>query len=672
MDGSLASSDPGPSFAKPPGSSGDSGPCASRSSGPGPEVEVRALVSMAGGLYPLARAEALRGLAAVVEKVGTSGGAVECCYGCAVELLRDEDQSIRLAAVRLIGLCAEKFAGREEVSGIGNGDQMDLIFLQLSSTARDMCMQVRIEAFNGLAKMQRVSEGVLLQSLSKKVIRTDTGSGSICKANKLPPKLIFPCAAGIFAHGIEDEFYQVRIAACKTLGALAKFSGQYAQKALDLLMDMMNDDTEAVRLQTLQTLFNMATYGYLSVQEKHMHMFLATLIDANAIVRNAARKILGLVNLPKLQMFRSALDGLITSLEKNPEEQDIYSILFSIGKNHGSFSANVAKHLAKEISTAPNGELILDKHRIQALLIVSISAPVSADKHKKLDIPSVIFSHAIPLLGRISSALGEDIIKDLSYLCHPSGMPFAEKGLMSGEGGRSEFWSVETMRGTHALIEKTRKETNCSDEVLIMGSMRLMLETVEETWAMRESCGIEEIRTILRTCKEEVKVFAIKSSGSTGAFLSFLCDYLDAIRCIVEIRQLIQLENSYAIGPTSLDILLEKLDTYVRRMKCCYTGLNRELEVQVLELVLLANLFRLSKFGVCSKLMLDKLHWIINQLDGLCADGSCEFSDFSNTALHNNSLPPAGRRVKLFGSEGVVKNTINEKSHVMHFIIRLI
>ena len=78
--------------------------------------------------------------------------------------------------------------------------------MQLSSMARDMCAQVRIEAFNALAKMQRVSDSVLLQSLSKKIIKTGTGSGP---GKNLPPKLRFPCAAGIFAHGIEDEFYQV-------------------------------------------------------------------------------------------------------------------------------------------------------------------------------------------------------------------------------------------------------------------------------------------------------------------------------------------------------------------------------------------------------------------------------------------------------------------------------
>lgn len=75
--------------------------------------------------------------------------------------------------------------------------------------ARDMCAQVRMEAFAALGKMQRVSEGVLLQSLYKKVIKTDSMGVSIINGQKLPPKLKFPCAAGIFSHGIEDEFYQV-------------------------------------------------------------------------------------------------------------------------------------------------------------------------------------------------------------------------------------------------------------------------------------------------------------------------------------------------------------------------------------------------------------------------------------------------------------------------------
>ncbi|TVU47490.1 hypothetical protein EJB05_07093 [Eragrostis curvula] len=627
----LSPSDPGPPCSKRPRVAAE--PVALGSSAPGPEADVLALVSMAGGLYPLGRAEALRGLAMVLEKADASGGAtrgvLECCYGCASELMRDDDEDVRLAVVRLVGLCAEKFAARVDVDANGDCGQIDVIFLQLSSMARDMCMKVRIEALGALGKMQRVSESVLLQSLSKKVIKTDILSGSIIKGMKLPPKLKLPCAAGIFAHGIEDEFYQVRTAACKSMGALAKFSTQYAQKALDMLMDMMNDDTEAVRLQTLRALFLMATYRCLSVQEQPMHMFLGLLVDANTAIREAARKILGLVNLPKLQVFRSAVDGLITSLEKYPEEHDTYGVLFSVGKNHGSFSANIAKHLAKEIGMASDGELMLDKPRIKALLIVSVSAPFSDDKHKKLDIPSVIFSHAISLVGKVSCALGGMVNQDflLSHLCHKGGMPFLENKLVLSESGESQGCSFETVGEYNGHMENTVKATKCVD-VLVMQSTKVILETVEEAWTMR-SCNISEVRNILRTCKQELKILSENSSGSTSAFSSFLCEYIDAIQFVVEILQLIQLDNSYACGQTSLDILVEKLDVSLRRLECCYAGLNRELEVHVLELTLLASLFGISKNGIRSKLVLDKLHWIINRLEGLCADGSCDLSDFS-------------------------------------------
>lgn len=53
---------------------------------------------------------------------------------------------------------------------------------------------------------------------------------------------------------------------------LAIFSVRFADEALSLLMDMLNDDAEVVRLQTLETIFLMATYDHLKVQEKHMHM----------------------------------------------------------------------------------------------------------------------------------------------------------------------------------------------------------------------------------------------------------------------------------------------------------------------------------------------------------------------------------------------------------------
>jgi hypothetical protein len=103
----LAASDPSTSFAKRPrvaAEPSDSGGCV-----PCVEADVRALVSVSGGIYPLARAGALRGLTAVLEKVDTSScvsaAITDCCYKCAVELMRDDDNGVRLAVVRLVRFC---------------------------------------------------------------------------------------------------------------------------------------------------------------------------------------------------------------------------------------------------------------------------------------------------------------------------------------------------------------------------------------------------------------------------------------------------------------------------------------------------------------------------------------------------------------------------------------
>jgi integrator complex subunit 4 len=148
---------------------------------------------------------------------------------------------------------------------------------------------------------------------------------------------------------------------------------------------------------------------------------------------------------------------------------------------------------------ASGGELILDKPRIKALLIVSISAPFSDDKHKKLDMPSIIFSHAIPLLGKISCALGEEVNQDslLSYLCHKGGMPFWGSRSISQGFGESESCKIETLEVGNQ-IENTAKATKCLDGVLVMQAIESILQTVEGAWTMKTSCNICEAQTILR------------------------------------------------------------------------------------------------------------------------------------------------------------------------------
>lgn len=64
----------------------------------------------------------------------------------------------------------------------------------------------------------------------------------------------------------------MRKSVCQSLGRLTILSIEFAREALDLLMDMLNDDSVVVRLQALETMHHMAINRCLKLQEKHLHM----------------------------------------------------------------------------------------------------------------------------------------------------------------------------------------------------------------------------------------------------------------------------------------------------------------------------------------------------------------------------------------------------------------
>lgn len=64
---------------------------------------------------------------------------------------------------------------------------------------------------------------------------------------------------------------KVRRSACSSLRELFILSSDFACKALNLLVDMLNDDSIAVRLQALQTMHHMAQHDH-QVQEEYLNL----------------------------------------------------------------------------------------------------------------------------------------------------------------------------------------------------------------------------------------------------------------------------------------------------------------------------------------------------------------------------------------------------------------
>ncbi|KAJ4764135.1 Integrator complex subunit 4 [Rhynchospora pubera] len=562
------------------------------------EVMVRVFLRFTGDIYPVLRRDAIDGLCEflTVARDGVDFCVPECCLEHAIGLIGDDDEFVRVAAVRMVGLCGEMLGEKE--NGVDKTGQMDTIFTQICSMARDMSVKVRIEAFNALGKVKLVSDAVLMQSLSKKILGSKNGGKSIIKLDKASK----PCAAGAYIHGIEDEFYVVRKSACRSLGIHAVMSFKFADDSINYLMDLMNDDSESVRLEALDSLFRMAAQGCLNVQEKHVHMFLGLLTDMSSLVRHGARKILQLMKLPKLEIFKSTVNKLIANLEKYPEEEEgIFFSLFSLGKNHREFSLNVAKDLAKQIERTSKGDLTFAKPSMAATLVVCIASPLSENENVP-DTPVVLFSYAVPLLGRISRALQGTFDQHflLTFLLDHSNIKWKSRDLMP------------------EIVSKGISED------LMQSVIKFISKSVGDAWSLIKGSNGNDAEKILRSCMKELEIISLNASQAAITTLDFFSKYIQILQLISKIQCKFDFRNSTTFHIKSHHILLEKLDSALRKIRYSFTGWTKEVECHILELSLLVDVFTFSLARIPSNEYLKNLLSKISHLEAI----SC-LSDFT-------------------------------------------
>lgn len=315
-----------------------------------------------------------------------------------------------------------------------------------------------------------------------------------------------------FIHGLEDELYEVRESACRALQTLAILSSSFSNEVVNLLMDVLNDDSMAVRLQALDTLHHVAMFGHLKLQEEHLHMFLGILLDSHSLVRCTARKILKLTELPSLVMFKMCVNGLIRDLELYPQDEaEVFSALFMIGQNHRKFLVRLINEDSQMIEPSSGGKLGYDNAREASYLVLATSAPVSM-KQQTCSVPPRMFSYAVTLLGRVSRSLA-DIIDQrtlLGYLSYCSTFTFVsaseffkmeEHHLEEGDvqlSQRCEFskyhiwWKLQLKEAESSLLHfqvEHKREINC---------VNIILQVVIDIWPSLKLGLIDEVTRTLR------------------------------------------------------------------------------------------------------------------------------------------------------------------------------
>ncbi|KAK7294764.1 hypothetical protein RJT34_17660 [Clitoria ternatea] len=621
-----------------------------------PGLLVAVLLGFTKDPYPNVRAGSLEGLVRLSERGEFHDvSLVEACYRRAVQLLRDMEDCVRLCAVRVVASWGLMLAAsNSDMKAYWSNE----VFAKLCCMARDMSMKVRVEAFCGLRKMEMVSEDFLLQSLSKRVSGFGKQKGTLGQGKSEQFIMLATRVAGAIVHGLEDEFFEVRKSVCQSLCTLTSLSVEFGRLALDLLMDMLNDGSIVVRVQALETMHHMAIKGRLKLHEKHLYSFLCALVDKSWDVRCAERKILKLVKLNDLALFKSSIDKLLENLDSYPQDEaDVFSTFSHLGRNHKKFVCLIINEIFVQVEAAFEGNVEFISARIPALLILTVSASLlNADVGS---IPPVMFSYAVTFLSRIYNAFSDVMDRDalLAFLCEKSrctgdsatnvnlGQGEQQLPLFEGDARNEVIDSEIDCHITRELEEVANYPIEQHQSVYneVINFTNYVLAKLLDMWPWIQSGYTNEVLRSLRCLKEELATMKFDSLGSSDDALAFTSLYLRIIKLLAEVwEHLLPAKRWCSQGMGELESKLGKLDRRVKELKSRFIGFSAEEELIVLELMLLAYALRLCKVeNCCLNLTFKRLTAVYALVESILKESSASPSNFTvelGKLLHESSI----------------------------------
>ncbi|OAE21426.1 hypothetical protein AXG93_3506s1000 [Marchantia polymorpha subsp. ruderalis] len=533
-------------------------------------------------------------------------------YKHGVALFKDSFEGVRLQAIKLVGLCA-----KELIDG-AQSKLVDNAYMRVCSMMTDMSVPVKVEVCNTLGEMTGVSESLLLQSLSKKVSATTVAevesNSSVVEgevdAAALEERNLLSWSAGAFVVALEDEFWEVRSAAVKSLATLANGSAKMAIGALELVADMINDDS---------------------------YFFLGVLEDSRSEIRKAGHDLLSTITLPSISTFQVTIRAILTSFEKHPEdEESLFTTLEKLGLSHAGYTECIISELLQELRGLLNKEPGLDDPQCMGILVLLLAAASSNVK-----IISTIPTHILALPRLVShrlrtslpSLVGQSIgFKSLRYTWFSkkssllTASDSSELRIMDfgkQQFGTSSYHDVSNKErsnaagpysGGHAdyesstlikpiLEHKTLFSTDLHrrtclsqaevDEILIC--IRNTLSIALNSRHLLEIRAFEDVLQRLSGCRKELNLIKGRCSSLNGA-VTFSSLYLNCLEVVVQLQSSISTQGASVVVARKSGLphdLLLKLDSGVKYLLYRFRGLSYDQLSQVYELYALVFLWKL-------------------------------------------------------------------------------
>ncbi|XP_074658492.1 integrator complex subunit 4-like isoform X2 [Tubulanus polymorphus] len=333
--------------------------------------------------------------------------------------LNDDYKGVRLAVTRLIWVMSHLYP-ESLIELEDKGESIRLVddgFGKICNMINDLEMEVRAESTRLLGSMHLVSARFLHQTLDKKLMsnmrrkmssherqkehytRGEWATGQkwaddkpLEEVNEESMSLINSGACGAFVHGLEDEFLEVRNAAIDSVCELATNSEQFSRLCQDNLVDMFNDEIEAVRLNAINSLRKIS--HYLTLREDQLDIILSGLKDFTFDIRAGLHELFGHAKLETKDSLNSCVMALLDNMKRYPQDRlSIWTCMKLLGEHHPDLTLPLVPDLLSTHPFFDTPEPDMDDPAYISVLLLVFNAAVGNSRTISALFPEHTFRH---------------------------------------------------------------------------------------------------------------------------------------------------------------------------------------------------------------------------------------------------------------------------------------
>ena len=413
-------------------------------------------------------------------------------YDQACSALNDDFEQVRMTAVQLVWILS--FVYPEHFVLAPRSEEtirlVDDAFAKICDLINDSSYKVRAESARLLGSMHLVSDNFLFQTLDKKImsdLKRKKSLNEMAKegfveefstgakwADDAPPRehtvdtatLMTSGACGAFVHGLEDEMMEVRTATVDSLTELAsqRSKSSFAQAALDFLVDCLNDEIEAVRLNAVNSLHKIVEQ--VTLLEDQLNNVHSAMEDACKEIREGIHQLLSCCRLMSKACLYETVMMLLKNLNKYPQDRlSVWKTQQKLGEHHSELVYLLAPQLLSAHPYFDTWEPEMDDPSYVSILILIFNACTYCPQ-----IAQVFPEHVVRHYQYLKDSIPDMVPQQLKMASYSSGVDICIKS--PPHSMKSSYDVHEFLLHTMQRIQDLQRHDNCIQKTLLQSTIK--------------------------------------------------------------------------------------------------------------------------------------------------------------------------------------------------------